>query len=183
MRPTITIHAWKIALDLPQTKLIQNDNQPPKPDCDCSFCRNWRAACENTIPQELATQLTRLGLNILKPKDLYAYDHEKNGLSYRARFDIAGAILSGPAPKNSHNDDIPIGSHYQTLREAPLLIQIAINQLYPFKKHKESEPKYKNKSAANGKIRLSNNLLEIDIRLFIPWVLDESTPKIFSTPT
>src|SRR5829696_4270314 len=67
MRPTIPLADWRIATDLAATRQLGAVVPPPPCGRDCETCRNWAAAHAAALPEPLATELRRIGVDLARP--------------------------------------------------------------------------------------------------------------------
>ena len=153
-RPTIPIADWKLAIHLEATREIQNQKVVPAYNCDCEWCFNWRCCLKVVLPKELRQQLTRIGVELEHPTDLYQFQSDHGGASIRVVYHAVGKILEGPNQWKS--TDIGEMLMYSTIRETPYLSLV----VFPQSQFHDISPVLSNTSAGE--------LVRIDFRLVIP---------------
>jgi hypothetical protein len=153
-RPTIPISEWKLATHLEATREIQNQKGVPAHDCSCEWCCIWERGFTGLLPTELREQLTRVGIELKHPTDLYKYGDTEQGSSVRVIFHAVGKILSGPNQWTTNEMGEML--MYHTVRKEPLLSLVVFPQSQSF----DEAPILKNTEAGE--------LVRIDIRLEIP---------------
>jgi hypothetical protein len=164
-RPTIPISEWKVATHLAATRDIQNQKGVPAYGCDCEWCINWKHCLSEILPKELQEQLTRIGVELEHPTDLYKYDTKENGSSIRVVYHAVGKILNGPNQWTSN--DMGEMLMYRTVRDEPYLSLV----VFPQSQSSDEAPILKDSSAGE--------LVRIDFRLVIPnEVIRSNVPKI-----
>ncbi|WP_105168165.1 hypothetical protein [Pseudoalteromonas sp. T1lg23B] len=164
-RPTIPIAEWKLATHLEATREIQNQKGVPAYGCDCEWCFNWKHCLKVLLPEELQGQLTRVGVELDHPTDLYKYESDENGSSIRVVYHAVGKILEGPNQWKS--TDMGEMLMYSTIREQPYLSLV----VFPQSQSHDEAPVLKNTSAGE--------LVRIDLRLAIPnEVLKSNVPSL-----
>lgn len=152
-RPTIPIAEWKLATHLEATREIQNQKGVPAYDCDCEWCFKWKHCFETVLPEELQEQLTRVGVELDHPTDLYKYESDEHGACVRVVFHAVGKILEGPNQWKS--TDMGEMLMYSIIRENPYLSLV----VFPQSQSHDESPVLKNTSAGE--------LVRIDLRLVI----------------
>ena len=153
-RPTIPIAKWKLATHLEATREIQNQKGVPAYGCDCEWCFNWKNCLKVVLPEELQEQLTRVGVELDHPTDLYKFEGDESGSSIRVVYHAVGKILEGPRQwKSTDVGEILI---YSTIRKQPYLSLV----VFPQSHSHDQAPILNNKSAGE--------LIRIDLRLVIP---------------
>jgi len=155
LSPTILVAEWKIAVNLAATQSIQNQPGVPAYNCQCEWCKNWAASASSVLPDELQSQLERLGMKISSPNDLYAYQEAENGAYCRVIFHIVGKILSGPEVWREDNVLGEMLVYRELLSTSYLSLAI-----YP--------PHLKGGPSPIFNDRDAGKLLQIDFRLFVP---------------
>ncbi|ALQ10102.1 hypothetical protein WNY97_17070 [Pseudoalteromonas fuliginea] len=153
-RPTIPISEWKLATHLEATREIQNQKGLPAHDCNCEWCFIWKCGFTELLPKDLREQLTRIGIEIRHPTDLYKFGDTDNGSSIRVVFHAIGKILSGPNQWTANEMGETL--MYHTVRKEPFLSLVVFPQCKSF----DEAPTLKNTAAGD--------LVRIDIRLEIP---------------
>ncbi|WP_444892137.1 hypothetical protein ACJJIE_14405 [Microbulbifer sp. TRSA001] len=163
-RPTIPIAGWKLATHLEATREIQNQKGVPAYGCDCEWCFNWKHCLKVILPEDLRGHLTRVGLELDHPTDLYKYESDEGGTSIRVVYHAVGKILEGPNQWKS--TDLGEMLMYSTIRENPYLSLV----VFPQSQSHDESPVLKNTSASE--------LVRIDLRLVIPnEVIRNNVPK------
>ena len=153
-RPTIPVCEWKLAIHLEATRDIQNQEGTPAHGCECEWCVIWKSCYEEILPEELRSQLSRVGIKLENPTDLYQYDSKENGASIRVVYHAVGKILSGPNQwKQNEIGEILM---YQEIREEPYL------SLVVFPQNQSFDP------APTLKDDTTGDLIRIDFRLTMP---------------
>jgi hypothetical protein len=153
-RPTIPISEWKVAVHLDATRKIQNQKGIPAYGCECEWCRKLKNCFAEILPKELREQLTRVGIELLNPTDLYKYSDSQNGSSIRVVFHAVGKILSGPNQWTINEMGEML--MYHTVRDKPYLSLVVFPQSQSF----DEAPIFKDQKAGE--------LVRIDFRLVIP---------------
>lgn len=156
MRPTVPIGEWRIAVDLPATKFIQNQPGTPAFGCTCTWCENWARTWPSVLPEALVEKLQRLRIDPSHPTDLYAFQEVPGGAHCRAVFYVVGKILSGP---NAWSEDPKFGRTriYSMLGNSPQEIGLSIT---PARETFDTQP-------GLGEVREAE-LLQVDFRLYVP---------------
>ncbi|WP_148212558.1 hypothetical protein [Hahella chejuensis] len=153
-RPTVPISEWKLATHLEATHEIQNQKGVPAYGCDCEWCFIWKHCLKDVLPEELQGQLTRVGVELEHPTDVYKFSDNENGSSIRVVYHSVGKILEGP--NHWKRTDIGAMLMYSTIRENPYLSLV----VFPQSQSLDEAPVLKNTSAGE--------LVRIDFRLAIP---------------
>ncbi|HAS8156417.1 hypothetical protein [Vibrio vulnificus] len=163
-RPTIPIAEWKLATHLEATREIQNQKGVPAYGCDCEWCFKWKRSLTVLLPKDLQEQLTRAGVELAHPTDLYKFDSDKSGACIRVVYHAVGKILEGPNQWTSTSTGEIL--MYSTIREQPYLSLVVFPQSQSYDKC----PVLKNTS--------SGDLVRIDFRLVIPnEVIESNVPS------
>lgn len=163
-RPTIPLGEWKVAIHLEASREIQNQKGIPAYNCDCEWCFNWKHCLSAVLTSGLEAQLSRIGVDLLHPTDLYKYDTSDQDSSIRVVYHAVGKILSGPNQWTSNEMGETL--MYRTIRAAPHLSLVVL----PQNQSSDESPVLKDKS--------SGELLRIDLRLSIPnEVVRSNAPK------
>lgn len=152
-RPTIPISEWKVAVHLEATREIQNQKGMPAYGCECEWCVNWKHCLYDVLPKEMIEQLTRIGVQLEHPTELYKFDSTKNGSSIRVVFHAVGKILSGPNQWTANEMGEML--MYRPIRKQPYLSLV----VFPQSQYFGDAPVLKNS--------LAGDLLRIDFRLEI----------------
>jgi hypothetical protein len=171
MRPTIPVADWRIALDLDATRVLLDTLPPPECGRTCPWCRNWAAAHAAMLPAALADSLRRLGLDLARPVDVYAYAEPAGSgapIPTRVTFRVAGRLLSGPT---AHIQDARLGRvrHYVPVESPAGALQPGISVAYGRDVGSLPGP-----SAADATPEV-----QVDLRIAVPWVLAEPTPAVY----
>lgn len=153
-RPTIPISEWKLATHLEATREIQNQKGMPAYDCDCEWCYTWKHCLRVVFPEALRKQLTRIGVDLNHPTDLYKFESDDSNSSIRVVYHAVGRIIDGP--NQWKTTEIGKMRMYVTIREKPYL-SLAV---FPQSQSHEKAPALKNNTAGE--------LICIDFRLSIP---------------
>ncbi|CAM2809386.1 hypothetical protein SHLO109777_01935 [Shewanella loihica] len=153
-RPTIPVGTWKLATNLEATRQIQGQAGVPAYKCDCEWCTKWRHCFSEVLPNDLLDQLSRIGIELEAPTDLYRYDSDENGFSIRVVYHAVGKILEGPTQWTSN--DMGEMLMYSTLREDPHLSLV----VFPQSQSHDAGPSFKTKK--------EGDLIRIDMRLKVP---------------
>lgn len=161
MRPTINIAQWKLAVNLTETRVIQQHPAMPATQCKCDVCQNWLLVYEEVLPADLRQQLQRLGISVAHPVDGYGSAPE-NGetMDYRVWYYVVGRILSGPVAW-IQNANLGLLRNYITLTEHPYYLSLTIQPQKFFYDGDDGTPDFK--------VDREQDLIQIDFRLQIPW--------------
>lgn len=157
------IGAWEIEYDAAAgARLLGRRPQA----CTCPWCRNWRAVNKRMLPTGLVSQLASVGVDPGLPSDLYAFGSEQDFLDYRVWFHCAGAIQSGP---QHWQEEKGVGKvrNYLNIRSEPDWLGVAVA---PASEFVDSLPAW---------LSSDDDILQIDLRLRVPWWLDEERPPVF----
>lgn len=153
-RPTIPIAGWRLATHLEATREIQYQKGVPAYGCDCEWCFNWKHCLKVVLPEELQEQLTRVGVALGHPTDLYKYESDENGSSIRVVYHAVGKILEGP--NQWKITDMGKILMYSTIREQPYLSLV----VFPQSQSHDEAP------IIEG--TFDGDLVRIDLRLVVP---------------
>ncbi|PLR59064.1 hypothetical protein CYU11_03355 [Vibrio parahaemolyticus] len=116
------------------------------------------------LPKDLREQLTRAGVELVHPTDLYKFDSDKSGASIRVVYHAVGKILEGPNQWISTSTGKILT--YSIIREQPYLSLVVLPQSQSYDK----APVLKNTS--------SSDLVRIDFRLVLPnEVIESNVPS------
>lgn len=153
-RPTIPIAELKLATHLEATRQIQNQKGVPAYGCYCEFCFYWKHSLKIVLPEELQHQLTRVGVELEHPTELYEFESDEIGSCIRVVYHVVGKILEGPCQWKS--TELGKMLMYFTIRKQPYLSLVVLPQ-----------------SLSHDKAPVLNNefageLVRIDLRLVIP---------------
>ncbi len=68
--------------------------------CACDHCENWRAHGPRALPDDVVSFLTSLGVDVLKPHDVFEYGPQPDGSHlYGGWYHLSGRIIEGrPLP-------------------------------------------------------------------------------------
>lgn len=125
-RPTIPIAEWKVATHLQATREIQNQPGVSAYNCDCEWCVAWQQCFRQVLPKALQLQLTRVGVKLSHPTDLYLFDKDTENASLRVVYHAVGKILEGPNVwKSCEEMDMLM---YSILSEQPYVSMVVIPQ-------------------------------------------------------
>ena len=169
MRPTIPVGPWRLAINLEETREISSGGFRPADSCTCIWCRNWGAAWQQTLPTALTTQLHRVCIDPARPSDLYPSTEAGSRFFLRVTFHCVGQVLSGPSLFRA---DPKLGRIrlYEVLAQDPYLsLSIA--------------PESEIGGPPSWAIEDPSDLLQVDLRLEVPWVLEEPRPGVWLPPT
>lgn len=171
MRPTIPLADYRLAIDLEATRELCRADAGEAVGCRCVWCENWRGALSATVPAELLTQLRRIGVDPQAPSDLYAYERQERGHLVRVQFYVVGTVLSGPPA----SIELPLGDgstvmgrRYASVPDAPSWIGLTVAP--PLGGRPRWAP------AHDGLV------LEVDFRLFVPWIAAGEPPSTHWSP-
>lgn len=154
LRPTIPVQEWKLAVHLEATRGVQNQAGNPAYGCECKSCKDWRNAFEEFLPNELKSQLKRVGIELEHPTDLYRFDASKEGCHLRIVYHAIGKILEGPNSWSKNEDgDVLM---YKEVSDNPniSLVVLPQSQLH------DHAPTHKDTS--------TGDLIRFDFRLLLP---------------
>lgn len=154
LRPTIPVDKWKLAVNLESTRQIQNQKGTPAYGCECKSCANWRASLDEVIPTQLREEMTRVGINLKCPTDLYEFESNNGQSSIRVLFHAVGKILSGPNQWKA--TEFGKSLLYSTVSFEPNVALVVIAQ----NESLEQAPVFQ--KSANGE------LIQIDLRVQLP---------------
>lgn len=172
MRPTIPFGPWRIAVDLPATRIIETLPGREAIGCECVWCRNWSAVYERALPSSIRSQLSRLGASPAQPSDSYPYqDHP---LVYRLLYHCVGRILSGPnsriefqLPGREQDDSFESGANFVRIAEAPADVSAVV--WYETTAHHGPQQRWPTAAV--------EPLIRIDVLAVAPWGLEEAMPQ------
>ena len=120
MRPTIPLSDWRLAVDLDATKSVGRQTGHPADGCACDQCARWRIASVSAFPAAIHGQLSRLGVDLQRPTDLYVTDESEEAIGFRVMYHIAGKIISWPAAwHESEHEDFGTMHYYKVVRTTP----------------------------------------------------------------
>ena len=117
----------------------------------------------------LTTQLHRVGIDPGRPSDLYPFNEAGRRTLLRVSFHCVGQVLSGPSLFRA---DPKLGRIriYEALAQDPYLsLSIA--------------PESEIGGPPSWALEDASDLLQVDFRLEVPWVLDEPRPSVWLPPT
>ncbi|MCO7223020.1 hypothetical protein [Pleionea sp. CnH1-48] len=155
-RPTIPFLSWMLAVDLEETRNIQNQEGSPAYGCDCDLCVEWKLLYKKIIPEKLLEAFCRVGIELQSPTDLYGSGLGSDMRTVRVTFHFIGKILSG-LNGATHDDKFDYdGFPYEIIRKEPYFSLRVIPQKETF----VSAPDYE----AEG----SSQVLCVDMRLCYP---------------
>lgn len=160
MRPTIPIVDWQIAVDLKQTRAIQQHPLMSATNCNCDFCKNWILVFKEVLPAKLIHQLERLGLSPQHPADAYGSTPKDGKIEYRVWYYTVGKILYGPS---GWKQDQSLGEirNYIPLMGSPSFLSLVIQ---PQKQFYDQVPDFS--------AEVLRDLIQIDFRMSIPWIVN-----------
>jgi hypothetical protein len=120
VRPTIPLSDWRLAVDLDATESVRRQAGHPADGCGCDQCARWKVASECAFPAATRGQLSRHGVDLQRPTDLYVTDESKEAIGFRVMYHIAGKVISGPAVwHESGQEDVGTMHHYKVVRTTP----------------------------------------------------------------
>lgn len=153
-RPTLNLANWNIAVDLKETKQLQQDPNAPAYNCECEACLKWQANYQDILPEQLLLQFKRTQVDLKFPTELYSFGLSHGGMDIRAVFHLNGRILIGPPPY-LYGESGRL-ANYTIIQENPC---ISVHLVHT----KDSTP-------VPSHIKQSDfaNLVTIDLRLNIP---------------
>lgn len=169
MRPTIPLAEWRLAVNLAPTRAIADVADRPAAGCDCPWCRNWAAVHARVLPPELREELARVGVEVARPTDLYPFGESAGRVTYRVTYHGVGRILAGP-PLWSETAAYGPVRRYEQLREAPDWIGLSV----AYQEDVDRRPGW-----ATAEM---TPLVQIDLRLHVPWALNEPRPSLRAAP-
>jgi len=171
MRPTIPLADWRIASDLAAARAVAAVTLPPPCGRECVECRNWSLAFATAIPESLASELRRLGVDPALPTDVYAFGKapptDPAFVPHRVTYYTVGEILSGPA---LWVDDARVGRlrNYTPVSSAHGECTLSV----AYARDDISNPEWYR--SAQGEAPL----IQVDFRLDVPWLLSEPRPAV-----
>ena len=153
-RPTISINAWRVALNLEQTKSIQRDRNAPAYNCGCNLCVRWKKHYRKLLPSSLYMELSRALVDLDNPSELYEQSKDEGLSLIRVNFHIIGKILRGPQPAQPTE----YGRHlyYSEIQKTPYVAIAVIRHAESY----EYQPEYKKSSAGEA--------ILLDMRVGLP---------------
>ncbi|WP_196137546.1 hypothetical protein [Aliikangiella sp. G2MR2-5] len=155
-RPTIPFSGWMLAVDLEETRKIQNQKGTPAYGCDCDLCTEWKLAYKKIIPEKLLDEFGRAGVELQSPTDLYGSGSGDEERTIRVTFHFIGKILSG-LNGATHDDRFDYdGFPYEVVRDNPYFSVRVIPQQETYV------------SAPNCEAKGNSRVLCIDMRLGYP---------------
>lgn len=163
---TIALAEWRIATYLAGTRAIQHLPTLPATGCTCAWCRNWARVRDQILPPPLREELRRLGIDPGYPTDLYAFGESGEVVHFRVTYHCVGHILSGPS---LWGEDPNMGRTRRYIDARGDRPWLGLSVAYQEALH-EPAPWY---SAGD-----EGQLIQIDFRLEVPWVLAEPRPAV-----
>ena len=167
MRPTIPLAGFRLAVDRTLSDALAHADRGNAIGCTCAWCANWQVAHLGVLPAALLEQLQRVGVDVRRPSELYAFDVAPGGHHLRLQFFLSGQVLSGPTTEvsqpYSHGDRSVTARAYETVAPAPRWIDLAV------------VPSAEAPSWVPAGI---GSILEIDFRLYVPWRLSSAPPSL-----
>jgi hypothetical protein len=88
------IGRWEIDHDPVQTAACYAEHMESNP-CECSDCRNFRAAADIAFPQEFREFASSIGIDISKPAELCHYGSAGEPCPTSGWFHLVGMLRSG----------------------------------------------------------------------------------------
>lgn len=158
MRPTIPLSHWKLAVNLAETRSIQQHPDMPATNCNCAYCLNWRQVYPEVLPAELIGQLRRVGVTLESPSDSYGSQLGNGRASFRVMYHAVGKVLSGPNGWLEGKGATGL-RNYVTLQETPYFLSLVV------------QPQDQFFDVAPEPREVSGKLLQIDFRMEVPWRL------------
>ncbi|MBB4639630.1 hypothetical protein [Longimicrobium terrae] len=164
-RPTVPFGEWRISLDLQATREVASAPALAR-GCRCPWCRNWAAAWERVLPPDVVSGLRRLGIDPADPADLYCVSHRPRDVDLRVIYYCVGVVRDGPVVWREDPRFEQTARWYQELRPAPWWLSVSVVP----QRHLHDLP-----LTLDAEVR---DLIQVDFRLTVPWVLDEEHPMM-----
>jgi hypothetical protein len=163
-RPTVPFGEWRIALDLPATRMVASAPALAR-GCRCPWCRNWASAWKRVLPAEVVSGLRRLGIAPAGPADLYCTAHRARDVDLRVIYYCVGVVRDGSAAWREDAHFEQTVREYTTLRRAPWRLSVSVVP----QRHLHDLP-----LNLAAEVR---DLVQVDFRVTTPWLLDEEHPR------
>ncbi|WJY27537.1 MULTISPECIES: hypothetical protein [Sporosarcina] len=94
----LTTGRYVVTIDRTSTKNYYDTHQFITEDCGCSYCANYRLACDH-FPQEIQDLFDVLGIDPRKEGEVSEVGVNADGTHlYVAFYHLVGEILAGPGP-------------------------------------------------------------------------------------
>jgi hypothetical protein len=161
--------SWYVASDRSLTARFSKAGVADR--CRCVWCRNWIAGRRTHVPFSTAFALRRLGIRLTAESDVYQQALADDGVLYRAVYWCVGKIISGEDCWTLTGPGTWT-ARLKTLRSWPNYIAVGVS--------------------AEGRRRLESPgwagagqlpLLQIEMRVVLPWLLEEPLPSSSASVT